>query len=136
MTNREIEVKFLEIDKPKLMDNLTRLGALDLGEEKITEQIFHDPEGRWYEERKFGRIRTTSKGITFTYKHVEQRIATGTVEIEFKITEADKMKAFLEISASRLLVHSGIVLFAVVSISLSLFSVNFRQFGVKSLLLV
>jgi len=96
MTNREIEVKFLEIDKPKLMDNLTRLGALDLGEEKITEQIFHDPEGRWYEERKFGRIRTTSKGITFTYKHVEQRTATGTVEIEFKITEADKMKAFLE----------------------------------------
>src|SRR6185503_20078092 len=96
MENREIEVKFLEIDKSALIDKLKSLGATDLGEELITEQIFHDAEGVWYAQRKFARIRTTSKGIYFTFKHVEERTATGTVEIEFKIDAPDKMKAFLE----------------------------------------
>ena len=96
MENVEIEAKFLEIDKPKLVGQLLQLGAADLGEEKITEQIFHDPDGKWNAEGKFGRIRTTSKGITFTYKHVREQTATGTTEIEFKITEPDKVKAFLE----------------------------------------
>ncbi len=96
MENREIEVKFLEVDKLKLIEKLISLGASDRGEEIITEQIFHDVNGDWYAQRKFCRIRTTSKGITFTYKHVEQRTATGTVEIEFAITEPDKIKSFLE----------------------------------------
>jgi adenylate cyclase class 2 len=96
MENREIEIKFLEIDKPKLIEQLKSLGALDLGEELITEQIFHDPQGEWYPQRKFGRIRKTSKGIFFTYKHGQERTATGTIEIEFKIDQAEKMKAFLE----------------------------------------
>jgi adenylate cyclase class 2 len=96
MENREIEVKFLEIDKSALIDKLKSLNAEDLGEELITEQIFHDAKGEWYVQRKFGRIRTTGKGITFTFKHVEERTATGTVEIEFPITEPKKMKEFLE----------------------------------------
>jgi len=96
MDNREIEVKFLEIDKENLIKSLISLGAQDFGEELITEQIFHDREGRWYQEGKFARIRTTGKGIFFTYKHVESRTATGTVEIEFGITEPEKMKVFLE----------------------------------------
>lgn len=96
MDNREIEVKFLEIDKSALIEKLKSLNAQDLGEEKITEQIFHDAKGEWYTQRKFGRIRTTKKGIFFTYKHVQQRTATGTIEIEFPITEPGKMKDFLE----------------------------------------
>jgi adenylate cyclase, class 2 len=96
MNNREIEVKFLEIDKSALIDKLNSLGAKDQREELITEQIFHDAKGEWYAERKFCRIRKTGKGIFFTYKHVEQRTATGTVEIEFEITEPEKMKGFLE----------------------------------------
>jgi adenylate cyclase, class 2 len=96
MKNREFEVKFLEIDKPVLIQKLSSLGAKELSEELITERIFHDAKGEWYRDRKFGRIRTTGKGVTFTYKHVEQRTATGTVEIEFSITEPEKMKDFLE----------------------------------------
>ena len=96
MENREIEVKFLEINKPALLGKLNALGADDLGEELITEQIFHDAAGEWYTERKFARIRKTGKSIFFTYKHVEQRTATGTVEIEFPITNPGKMKDFLE----------------------------------------
>ncbi|MEO8065698.1 MAG: class IV adenylate cyclase [Candidatus Doudnabacteria bacterium] len=96
MDNREIEVKFLEVDKTKLISSLRSLGASDLGEELITEQIFHDPAGKWYQERKFARIRKTSKGVFFTYKHVERITATGTLEIEFKLEEPDKMKLVLE----------------------------------------
>ncbi len=96
MENREIEVKFLEIDKSALIDKLHSLGATDKGEELITEQIFHDAAGEWYTQRKFARIRKTSTGIYFTFKHVEERTATGTVEIEFTITEPEKMKSFLE----------------------------------------
>lgn len=96
MKNREIEVKFLEVDKPKFVDCLRKLHARDLGEELIKEQIFHDAGGEWYAQRKFARIRQTGKGTFFTYKHVEQRTATGTVEIEFEVREPEKMKAFLE----------------------------------------
>jgi len=96
MENREIEVKFLEIDKSALIDKLHALGATDLGEEIISEQIFYDKERKWIDEHKFVRIRKTSKGAFLTYKHTEDRTATGTLEIEFRITEPEKVKDFLE----------------------------------------
>jgi adenylate cyclase class 2 len=106
MENREIEVKFLEIDKPKLIEKLKSLGASDLGEELLTQKIFRDKAGKWKNEGKFARIRMTSKGIVFTYKHVENRTATGTIEIEFEITQPDKLEAFL-IAMDLELVHES-----------------------------
>lgn len=97
LLNREIEVKFLEIDKPKLIEKLIGLGASDLGEEKITEQIFHDLKGEWVKQQKFARIRTTGKGVYFTYKHSESRTAEGTIELEFKIDNPETLKSFLEV---------------------------------------
>jgi len=96
MENREIEVKFLEIDKQKLIESLLRLNAQDLGDEMIQEQIFYDKKGEWLNTHKFVRIRDTGKNIYVTYKHTEDRTAAGTIEIEFKITEPEKVKAFLE----------------------------------------
>lgn len=96
MHNREIEVKFLQIDKARLIEKLLALKAQDFGEELITEQIFHDSAGLWLGQNKFGRIRKTSGGVFFTYKHSQERTATGVVEIEFKIDDAEKMKTFLE----------------------------------------
>jgi adenylate cyclase, class 2 len=96
MENREIEVKFLEIDKPKLIVKLNSLGASDLGEEVITEQIFYDKDLNWIKEHKFVRIRKTKKGTYITYKHTEDRTAVGTKEIEYMTAEADKVRAFLE----------------------------------------
>jgi adenylate cyclase class 2 len=97
MHNREIEVKFLEINKSALIEKLKSLDAQDLGEEVITEQIFYDQEKNWIKEHKFVRLRTTSKGTFLTYKHTEDRTAVGTLEIEFQVTEPEKVKAFLEI---------------------------------------
>lgn len=96
MENREIEVKFLEIDKPKLIEQLKSLGAHDLGEELLTQQIFVDKAGNWHQERKFVRIRKTSKGVFVTYKHVQERTAEGTEEIEFTVNEPEKVNAFLQ----------------------------------------
>jgi len=96
MSNVEIEVKFLEVDKTELIEKLLLLGAKDLGEEKIWEEIFYDQAGEWKKQNKFGRIRTTNKGSYFTYKHSRERTATGVTEIEFAITEPDKLRAFLE----------------------------------------
>src|SRR5258708_34233396 len=97
MENREIEVKFLEVNKLALIEKLKKLGAQDQGEELITEQIFHDAAGSWPKDSKFGRIRKTKKGYYFTYKHSQQRTATGVLEIEFKIEKPEKLKAFLEV---------------------------------------
>ena len=102
MENIEIEAKFLEIDKDELIKKLLELGAEDKGEELITQQVFHDPEKKWYAKKKFCRIRTTGKGIFFTYKHVQANTATGTVEIEFPLSDPEKMKTFLE--------HMGLVM--------------------------
>lgn len=96
MKNREIEVKFLEIDKSALIAKLKSLGAEDLGDELITEQIFYDVERKWIAEHKFVRIRTTSKGSFLTYKHTEDRTAVGTLEIEFQTSDPKKTGEFLE----------------------------------------
>lgn len=97
MENLEIEVKFLEIDQTELIRKLQALSARDLGEELIKEQIFHDQEQTWYDQRKFCRLRWTGKGIFFTFKHVfDKTKSTGTTEIEFEVHEPEKVRAFLE----------------------------------------
>ncbi len=111
MNNREIEAKFLEIDKAALIQKLKELGAEDLGENILHEKIFYDAEGKWAGEGKtFVRIRerTPSSGLRppspvqgegearLTYKNLEAATAMGTEEIEFGIDDAEKAQAFLE----------------------------------------
>lgn len=97
MENREIEVKFLEIDKDALIKKLRELGAEDTGEDSLKEAIFYDKEGKWqYDEIKFVRIRQTNKGIFVTFKHKETHGVTGTKEIEFTVDNFQKVKDFLE----------------------------------------
>ncbi|MFA6301157.1 MAG: hypothetical protein WC609_02290 [Candidatus Paceibacterota bacterium] len=44
---KEIETRFLEIDKDKLVKKLVSLGAVDKGEEKLEEIIFHAADDFW-----------------------------------------------------------------------------------------
>lgn len=98
MENREIEAKFLEIDKQALVTKLRSLGAEDLGEDFLREIIFYDAAGKWVGEGKtFVRIRERGEGeIRLTYKNLEAATATGTEEIEFSIDDVGKAKNFLE----------------------------------------
>ena len=43
---KEIETRFLDIDKEELVKKLVSLGASDEGEEKLEEIIFHAADGR------------------------------------------------------------------------------------------
>jgi adenylate cyclase class IV len=60
---KEIETRFLDINKDELAKKLVLLGALDEGEEKLEEIIFHAADMSWVGKRKFVRLRKT-KGKT------------------------------------------------------------------------
>ena len=45
MNTKEIEVRFLEVDKPSLVSKLLKLGAHDEGEIMLEETIIYDPDG-------------------------------------------------------------------------------------------
>jgi len=95
-TNREIEVRFLEIDADALKQRLRELGAEDLGDDMFEEIIaYNSPESFEY-MRKFVRLRKAKNKVTMTYKHQEKDIADGTEEIEFNVDNFDNAKLFLK----------------------------------------
>ena len=96
MTNIEIEVRFLEIDKLKLIEKLHSLGAVDKGEDLLEEIIFYKQNGDWSCIHKHVKIRKTKYRIVLSYKHTREMTATGTEEIEFQFDSMEKGKEFLE----------------------------------------
>ncbi len=97
MENREIEVRFIEVDKQSLIKKLNKLGAKDNGEELIREIIFYDKEMKWpNEDRKFIRLRQDGKGNHLTFKRVEEFSATGTMEIEVDVDNWHKVIELME----------------------------------------
>ena len=95
--NREIEVRFLEVDYIKLVKKLIELGAEDLKEDFLKEIIFYDKELIWmYKVKKFVRLRKTNKGVKLSFKHNEQDTATGTKEIEVGVSDFQKAKELLQ----------------------------------------
>ena len=95
-TNREIEVRFLEIDYPALVKKLHELKAEDFGEDFLQEIIFYDKDLTWmYKIKKFVRLRKTNKGVKLSFKHNEEDTATGTKEIEVGVSDLQKTKELL-----------------------------------------
>jgi adenylate cyclase, class 2 len=94
--NVEIEVRFLEVDKPHLSEILLTLGAIDQGEDFFNEIVFYDKDLKWRDINKFVRLRKTSKGIKLAYKHQHTLSADGVHEIEFEVSDFEKAKDFLE----------------------------------------
>ncbi len=94
--NREIEVRFLNINPKELIKKLQKLKARDEGEYKITETIFYDKEKTWLNIGKFVRIRKAKNKILVSYKHHQKHTATDTVEIEFEVSSFNKAKDFIE----------------------------------------
>ncbi len=94
--NLEIEVRFLEIDKDALIQKLKELGAKDFGEDLLSETIFYDKDGQWLKDKKkFIRIRSNKSGNLLTYKDHFEYSATGTTEIELKISDTQKITDLL-----------------------------------------
>lgn len=92
---REIEVRFLEVEVAKLKMRLYSLGAQDLGEELVRETIFYG-NGLTVENRKFVRLRQETRGVYLTYKHHQELSAAGTHEIEVLVSDYAKARQLLE----------------------------------------
>lgn len=91
---KEIETRFLDINKDEVVKKLLSLGAVDKGEEKLDEIIFHAADGSWVGKSKFVRIRKTKDKIKLTYKENVEQTADGAKEIEFEIPDLKKCSEF------------------------------------------
>jgi adenylate cyclase class 2 len=106
--NKEIEVRFLEIDPETIKEKALKAGFVDLGEDFFYETIFYDKDLEWIKNRKvvtrFVRLRKTKDGVRLTYKNHRQDIKTSeATEIEFTVSDMQ--------SASDLLSELGLVAF-------------------------
>lgn len=96
MEHREIEVRFLEVDKEALVTKLGALGAEDHGEELLTEIIFYDKENTWPDQNRLVRLRSGKHGTIMTYKHHQTASVNGTHEVEIPIPDIHAAQVFLE----------------------------------------
>ena len=96
MENKEIEVRFLEINKESLVKKLLEVGAKDFGEVMLEEIIFYDPEGKWKDQEKRVRLRKSSDKIKISYKEIKEKTIDGTIEIEFEVSDMSEAEKFLE----------------------------------------
>ena len=97
MDYREIEVRFLEVDKDDLIRRLQELGATDKGEDLLEEKIIYDKALTWRDESgKFLRLRTQKGKTQLCYKHRTAQSATGTEEIEFEVSNPEAAEALLD----------------------------------------
>ena len=94
--NKEIEARFLDIDKQKLVEKLKALGARDKGDVMLTEVIFYDADNTWPDEGRFVRVRSSNSGTILTYKHNKEQTIDSAREIEFAVPEATLAEQFLE----------------------------------------
>src|SRR3989344_700733 len=95
--HREIEARFLEIDKEALTHKLRELNAEDLGEYTLEEVIYYDKELNWKKEgKKFIRLRKTSNDVLLTYKCYEAEAVDGAEEIELAVDSMEKAQALLD----------------------------------------
>ena len=93
---KEIETRFLDINKEELVKKLASLGAEDKGEEKLEEIIFHAADGSWIGKRKFVRLRKTKDGIKLNYKENVEQTVDSAREIELEVSDMDKCSEFFE----------------------------------------
>ncbi len=96
MKTKEIECRFLEINKDALVKKLLELGAKDEGEKTLEETIIYDPELAWKAKGRFIRIRRNGDDIRLTYKNHAEHLVGGTTEIEFVIDDHKKAEALFE----------------------------------------
>lgn len=94
--NKEIEVRFLNINKKDLVSKLNKLGAQDKGENILSEVIFYDPKLSWLKERRFIRLRTIGDKTTLTYKENKNQTVDSAHEIEFGVEDPVKVTELFE----------------------------------------
>lgn len=90
----EIETRFLDINKDVFVGKLNSLGAVDKGEEKLEEMIFHPADMSWVGKGKFIRLRKTKGKIKLTYKENVGQTVDSAQEIELEVSDLEKCSEF------------------------------------------
>jgi adenylate cyclase class 2 len=97
MEYKEVEVRFLEVDKDKLMRRLNEVGAQDKGEKLFDERIIYDKELTWRDGgEQVLRLRTVDGETELAYKKRIEMTADGIEEIEFIVSDVKAAEALLE----------------------------------------
>jgi adenylate cyclase class 2 len=93
---KEIECRFLEVNKEALIKKLLKLGAKDKGEKMLEEVVLYKTGQEWKPTNGFVRIRTSGDTTTLAYKEHREHSVDGTFEIELKVEDFKKAHALLE----------------------------------------
>lgn len=92
--SKEIEAKFINIDKDKVINRLENIGAKKVFNERLLRRcIYNLPV---HKPRTFVRLRDEVDKITLTYKSVTKQSLDGVEEIELVIDNFEKGKEFLK----------------------------------------
>ena len=90
---KEIEAKFLNIDKDNVIKNLEKIGAVKIHDEKLLRRCVYSlpikKEGAW------ARVRDEGDKITMTYKRVTSKSLDGVEEVEITVDNFDRAREFL-----------------------------------------
>lgn len=89
----EYEVRFLEIDKEKIIKRLEELGAIKKGEFNQKRYVYNlvpSQDGKWI------RLRTNGNITTLTYKDIVKDTVDGTREVEIEVDDFEKTNELLE----------------------------------------
>ncbi len=93
---KEIECRFLEVDKESLIGRLISLGAEDRGETLLEETIIYNSDGSWKDQNRLIRLRKSGDKMTLAYKEHREHAIDGAHEIEIGIDDVDKTALLLE----------------------------------------
>lgn len=97
MAYKEIEVRFLEIDKEQLLSTLRAIPVVvDHGEHVLDERIIYDDAFTWRDGAgKILRLRSQREKVSLAYKERVAMTVDGVDEIEFGVTDIDAAEALL-----------------------------------------
>lgn len=93
--HKEIEARFLDINKDALIKTLNDAGAIDKGDDILKEVIFYDQSGKWSDDGRFVRLRTRQGKTIMTYKHISHDAVDSAKEIEFEVPDTELAEVFL-----------------------------------------
>ena len=91
---KEIEAKFINIDKKEIISKLEGLGAIKVFDERLFRRyVYNLPISKKW---AWARIRDEGDKITMTYKRVIKESLDGVEEIELIVDDFDKARNFLK----------------------------------------
>lgn len=90
---KEIEAKFINIDKDEIIVKLNSIGAKKVFDERLLRRCVYNlpikKEGAW------ARVRDEVDKVTMTYKRVVSESLDGVEEVEVQVDDFDKAREFL-----------------------------------------